>query len=80
MTYSITMVTTIQLSNELKERLSLRKSSEKDSYEEVIWDLLEDTLELSEQTKKDIAEAREEYAQGKTISHAQLKKELELDV
>ncbi len=72
------MVTTIQVSEELKEKLSLRKMSEKDSYEEVIWDLLEDTLELNEQTKKEIAKAKKEFADGKYKTLEQVKKELGL--
>jgi predicted transcriptional regulator len=72
------MATTIQVSEELKEKLSFRKISKKDSYEEVIWDLLEDTLELNEQTKKEIKIARDEFKQGKFVTHSQLKKELGL--
>ncbi len=72
------MVTTIQVSEELKEKLSKRKISPKDSYEEIIWDLLEDTLELSEQTKIDISLAREEFEKGEFVTHEQLKKELGL--
>ena len=72
------MVTTIQVSEELRERLALRKIDEKDRYEDVIWDLLEDTMELSEQTKKEIEIARKEIKQGKFVTHAQLKKELGL--
>jgi predicted transcriptional regulator len=72
------MVTTIQVSQELKDKLSFRKISPKDSYEEVIWDLLEDTMELNEQTKKEIEAARKEFRQGKFVTHAQLKKELGL--
>lgn len=74
----MTMVTTIQVSKELKDKLSKRKISPKDSYEEIIWDLLEDTLELSEQTKKDIALSRKEYERGEFITHSELKKELGL--
>ena len=70
------MVTTIQVSTELKERLSLRKMSDKDRYEDVIWDLLEDTMELNEQTKTEIDIARKEFKDGKFVTHAQLKKEL----
>ena len=70
------MATTIQVSDELRKKLSLRKASPKDSYEEVIWDLLEDTMELNEQTKKEIAQARKEFTEGKSISHSELKKEL----
>jgi predicted transcriptional regulator len=72
------MVTTIQISEELKERLALRKMSPKDKYEDIIWDLLEDTLELSEQTKNEIAQARDEYVKGEFVTHAQVKKELGL--
>ena len=78
MPYSITMVTTIQISEELKEKLALRKMSNKDRYEDVIWDLLEDTMELNEQTIKDIEIARKEFKEGKYVTHAQLKKELGL--
>jgi len=70
------MTTTIQVSEELKDRLSLRKTSNKDSYEDIIWDLLEDTLELNDQTKKEIEISRKEIAEGKFITHAELKKEL----
>ena len=72
------MVTTIQVSEDLRERLSVRKTSSKESYEDVIWDLLEDTMELNEQTKREIEEARKEFKEGKTITHVALKKELGL--
>ena len=45
------METTIQISEDLLEELKKRKINEK-SYEDVIWDLIEDELELSEETKK----------------------------
>ena len=61
------MVTTIQISNELKEKLEQRKATTKDSYEDVIWDMYEDTMELSEETKRHIAQSRKEIAAGKTI-------------
>lgn len=60
------MVTTIQVSNELKEILEKRKLHAKDTYEDVIWDLYEDTAELSEATKKAIEKSRQEFAEGKT--------------
>lgn len=76
--YSVTMVTTIQISEELKENLAMRKLDSKDRYEDVIWDLLEDTMELSDQTKKDIAKARKEIKEGKCSTLAQVKKDLGL--
>ena len=35
-------------------------------------------MELSEETKRDIEEARKEFKEGKTISHKQVLKELGL--
>jgi len=72
------MATTIQISENLLQTLKKRKMSEKESYEEVIWDLLEDTMELSEQTKKDIGESRKQIKEGKFKSLSQIKKELKL--
>jgi len=70
------MATTIQISGELQEKLKEKKLYGKESYEEVIWDLIEDNLELSEETKKEIEQAREEIRIGKTHSLAKVKKEL----
>lgn len=70
------METTIQISKNLLETLAKMKMYGKESYEEVIWDLLEDHAELSEQTKKDIAEARADVAAGRVKTLAQVKKEL----
>lgn len=72
------MVTTIQISNKLKEKLATRKMSGKDSYEDVIWDLFEDTMELTEQTKREIAQSRKEVKAGKYVTHEQVKKRLRL--
>ncbi|MBI2109774.1 hypothetical protein HYT58_01220 [Candidatus Woesearchaeota archaeon] len=72
------MVTTIQISEDLQEELKNRKLYDKESYEEVIWDLIEDTLELSEETKRDIEEARTDIKAGRTHSLAKVKKELGL--
>ena len=69
---------TIQVSRKLKDTLQERKLVDAESYEEVIWDLLEDSMELSEETKRDIEEARKEFKEGKTVSHKQLLKELGL--
>jgi hypothetical protein len=70
------MVTSIQISEELKEVLSKKKFSERETYENIIWNLLEDSMELNEQTKKELEESREEIKQGKTITLSQLKKEI----
>jgi len=72
------MSTTIQISDELQQELVGRKLFDKETYEEVIWDLIEDTLELSEETKKDIAEARADIKAGRMHSLAEVKIELGL--
>jgi predicted transcriptional regulator len=72
------MVTTIQLSKELKKELEGRKLYTKETYEEVIWDLIEDTMELSEETKKDIKISEEQFKRGETVTLDELEKELGL--
>ena len=70
------MDTTIQISSSLKKELLKRKLFQKETYEEVIWDLIEDNKELSEQTKKEIAQSRAEFKAGKTHTLAEIKKEM----
>jgi len=72
------MDTTIQISKKLQEELQKRKITDKESYEEVIWDLLEDTLEISEETKKEMVDARLEVKKGLVKPLSQIKKELKL--
>ncbi len=72
------MVTTIQISKELKEELSKKKFSNRETYENIIWDLLEDTMELNEETKKELKQSREEIKAGKVQTLAQIKKELKI--
>jgi len=72
------MVTTIQISDELKKELSKKKFSDRETYENIIWDLLEDTMELSDETKKELKESRIEISEGKISTFSQIKKELKL--
>jgi hypothetical protein len=72
------MVTSIQISEELQKELISRKFFKKETYEEVIWDLVEDSQELNKQTKREIAQARAEIEAGKSYTLAQVKKELGL--
>lgn len=78
--YIVAMVTTIQISNELLNQLKLMKMFEKESYEEVIWDMVEDRMELSEETKAAIAEYEKNVREGtaKFYTHEEVKKELGL--
>jgi hypothetical protein len=70
--------TTIQISRELKALLDKRKTDARESYEDVIWDLYEDTAELSAATKLRIEQSRKEIAEGKYKSFEQIKAELKL--
>ncbi|MFH1637290.1 MAG: hypothetical protein ABIB71_02590 [Candidatus Woesearchaeota archaeon] len=70
------MATTIQITESLKSTLNNFKLFDRETYEEVIWDLIEDTKELSEQTKKELELARAEIKAGKTKTLSQVKKEL----
>lgn len=72
------MATTIQVSEDLVRLLKERKLYERESYEEVILDLLEDTLTISEETKRDLAEARQEIKSGKVHSLEAVKKKLNI--
>jgi hypothetical protein len=72
------MPTTIQISETLQNELKKRKFFDRETYEEVIWDMIEDTTELSELTKKELAEARAEIEAGKSHTLAHVKEELGL--
>ena len=72
------MVTTIQISEELKKELARKKLSSRETYENIIWDLLEDTIELNEITKRDLEESRNEIKAGKISTLGQIKKELNI--
>ena len=74
------METTIQVSKELLEKLAKMKISSKESYENVIWDLMEDRMEFSEQTKKNIEKSRIEIEEGKTTSLENIKKRMKRNV
>ncbi len=72
------MDTSIQISKRLQKELLKRKFFDKETYEEVIWDMIEDNEELNAQTKKELAEARAEVKAGKIHSLAKVKKEMGL--
>lgn len=72
------MVTSIQISEDLQKELIKRKFSDKETYEEVIWDLVEDSQELSDETKREIALARAEIKEGRFHTLSEVKKEIGL--
>ena len=66
--------TTIQISSDLQKELNKMKLFSRETYEEVIWNIIEDTKELSEQTKNNIALSRKEIFRGKFVTLSKLKK------
>ncbi len=72
------MATTIQISEELKKELEKLKLYPRESYENVIWDLLEANMELSEETKKELEKAYKDIEEGRVYTHEEVKKELGL--
>jgi predicted transcriptional regulator len=76
----VDMDTTVQISKELLAKLAIMKMHEKESYESVIWDLIEDRMEFSEQTKKNLAEAEEDIKHGRVHKWEDVVKELKINV
>jgi len=74
------MVTTIQVSPELLGKLQMMKMHVKESYEDIIWDLIEDRLEFSDETKKNIAQAEKDFKEGRFHRWEEVKKELGINV
>ncbi|MDO8556050.1 MAG: hypothetical protein Q7R96_02645 [Nanoarchaeota archaeon] len=70
------MATTIQISEDLQKELTKRKLYDKETYEDVIWNILEDTMELSEETKRNIMQAEKEFKEGKYHTFDAVKKRL----
>ena len=89
------MATTIQIDEKVKEKLDKLKMHYRESYNDLIIrilssctsqnvsrDSLIETVEIlsDPETMRDIAEALEEYEQGKGIEFSKLKKDLNLNV
>ncbi|MBI4139698.1 hypothetical protein HY483_01925 [Candidatus Woesearchaeota archaeon] len=72
------MVTTIQVSERLITLLKERKFSDSETYEDVILDMIEDSQELSEETKRHIAKSELDIKLGRIYTHEQVKKKLGL--
>ena len=72
------MATTIQVTEELQRELVKKKLYGKETYEEIIWNLIEDSMELNEETKKQIEAARAEIKEGKVHTLSEVKKSLGL--
>lgn len=74
------MATTIQVQLETKEKLDKLKEYARETYDEIIRELIalkeEEKMELSKETKKAIEEAYEDVKKGRVHTTKQLIKEL----
>lgn len=68
--------TTIQISKELLSKLQFMKMHSKESYEDIIWDLIEDRLEFSMQTKANLKKSEADLKVGRLTSLEEMKKKL----
>ena len=69
--------TTIQISKDLLQSLKSRKMYDKESYEDIIRDLLEDTLELSKQTLANIRTSEADIKAGRVHTLDEVEKRLD---
>ncbi len=76
-TFNMQNQTSIRISSDLLNTLKKFKE-DGESYEDIIWDFIEPHLELSNQAKKDIKQAKKEYARGNFVTLEEVKKELGL--
>jgi len=72
------MATTIQISGGLHKELVQRKLYGGETYEDVIWSLLEDVMEISEETKKLLRKAEKDVKEGRIHTLGSVKRELDV--
>ena len=70
--------TTIQVDLSTKNRLEKLKIYERETLNDVIENLIEDSTELSEKTKKEIVGSMKSVENGEFVTHDRVKKELGL--
>ncbi|MGC9309270.1 MAG: DUF7557 family protein [Candidatus Nanoarchaeia archaeon] len=68
------MATTIQISDKVKQMLDKMKIMERESYSSVIEVLIEDSLELREDVKQELEEARKRIDKGSFVSQEDVEK------
>lgn len=68
--------TTIQVTKDVKSMLDGMRLYGRETYNDLILRIIEDSRELSEQTKKEIKKARAEISAGRFKAHEKLGKEL----
>ena len=70
------MATTIQISEDLKGELSSRKIRRSETYEDVIWAILQDIKDLDDDISTEIEIARGEIRSGEYYSLGDARKEI----
>lgn len=68
------METTIRINPETKTMLDRLKLHERETYNDIIEVLLEDHLELNEETKKEIKEARKKIEKGEFYTEEEVER------
>ena len=71
--------TTIRISKKLLDSLLKLKIDDNETYEEVIWDIIEPYLNLSKEVKESLREAKNDIQRNETISFEELKKKYGFD-
>jgi len=72
------MSTTIQISDHVKEALEKMRIFERETYNEVIENMIEDQLEINEKTKKELDEARKRIKKGEFVTLEKVEKKFGL--
>ncbi|MEK6937043.1 MAG: hypothetical protein AABW58_03145 [Nanoarchaeota archaeon] len=72
------MATTIQISDNVKKTLEKMKLYERETYNDVIERMIEDEMELNEETKKEIEEARKRIKEGNFHTQEEVEKKFGL--
>ena len=72
------MSTTIQISKNVRSILEKQKISIKESINDVLERILEDTMEINEKTRKELIEAKKQIKSGESYSLEEIEKEFGL--
>ena len=70
------MATTIQIEEQIRNRLNDMKIHNRETYNDVIERILEDLQELNEETKREIAKAVREVKAGKYKTHEEVRTDM----
>ena len=72
------MATTIQISDNVKQILDKMKIYERETYNEIIENMIEDQMEINEKTKKELDKARERVDNGEFVTLEDVEKKFGL--